>query len=77
VQLERRIQPIALVGYLITALATASIGLATTAGHVLMARAAAWLDRGIRTPVRKALMTHVPMVHLHVVIHWFGLGNFA
>ena len=54
--LPRR-KPIALVGYLITALATASIGLATTAGHVLMARATAWLGRGIRTPVRKALLT--------------------
>ena len=42
---------------LITALATASIGLATTAWHVLMARATAWLGRGIRTPVRKALLT--------------------
>jgi MFS family permease len=55
-RLARR-KPIALAGYLITALATASIGLATTAGHVLMARATAWLGRGIRTPVRKALLT--------------------
>ena len=54
--LPRR-KPIALAGYLITALATASIGLATTAGHVLMARATAWLGRGVRTPVRKALLT--------------------
>jgi hypothetical protein len=54
--LPRR-KPIALAGYLITALATASIGLATTAEHVLMARATAWLGRGIRTPVRKALLT--------------------
>jgi MFS family permease len=55
-RLARR-KPIALAGYLITALATASIGLATTAGQVLMARATAWLGRGIRTPVRKALLT--------------------
>ena len=54
--LPRR-KPIALAGYLITAFATASIGLATTAWHVLMARATAWLGRGIRTPVRKALLT--------------------
>ena len=54
--LPRR-KPIALAGYLITALATASIGLATTAWHVLMARATAWLGRGVRTPVRKALLT--------------------
>jgi hypothetical protein len=39
--LPRR-KPIALAGYLITALATASIGLATTAWHVLMARSTAW-----------------------------------
>jgi MFS family permease len=54
--LPRR-KPIALAGYLITAFATASIGLATTAWHVLMARATAWLGRGVRTPVRKALLT--------------------
>ena len=50
--LPRR-KPIALAGYLITSLATASIGLAETAGHVLMARATAWLGRGIRTPCAK------------------------
>jgi MFS family permease len=39
--LPRR-KPIALTGYLITAFATASIGLATTAWHVLLARVTAW-----------------------------------
>jgi MFS family permease len=43
-------------GYLVTAFGTAAIGLATTAWHVLLARAAAWLGRGVRTPVRKALL---------------------
>jgi MFS family permease len=53
--LPRR-KPIAFAGYLVTALATAALGLATTAWHVLIARAAAWLGRGVRTPVRKALL---------------------
>ena len=54
-QLRRR-KPVAVIGYLITALGTASFGLATAAWHVLMARAFAWLGRGVRTPVRKALL---------------------
>ena len=53
--LPRR-KPIAFTGYLVTTVATASFGLATTPWHVLIARAAAWLGRGIRTPVRKALL---------------------
>jgi MFS family permease len=53
--LPRR-KPIALIGYLITAFATAAFGLATAAWHVLLARAIAWLGRGVRTPVRKALL---------------------
>lgn len=52
----RRRKPIAVLGYLVTALGTASFGLATTAWHVLFARATAWLGRGVRTPVRKALL---------------------
>jgi MFS family permease len=54
-KLPRR-KPIAVVGYLVTALGTASFGLATAAWHVLLARAFAWLGRGVRTPVRKALL---------------------
>ncbi len=52
----RRRKPIAVLGYMVTALGTASFGLATTAWHVLIARASAWLGRGVRTPVRKALL---------------------
>ena len=52
----RRRKPIAVLGYLVTALGTASFGLATAAWHVLVARACAWLGRGVRTPVRKALL---------------------
>ncbi len=54
-KLTRR-KPVAVVGYLVTALGTASFGLATAAWHVLAARAFAWLGRGVRTPVRKALL---------------------
>lgn len=54
-RLPRR-KPIAVIGYLLTALGTASFGLATAAWHVLLARSLAWLGRGVRTPVRKALL---------------------
>jgi MFS family permease len=53
--LQRR-KPIAVVGYIVTALGTAAFGLATAAWHVLVARACAWLGRGVRTPIRKALL---------------------
>jgi MFS family permease len=54
-KLQRR-KPIAVTGYLVTALGTASFALATAAWQVLVARAFAWLGRGVRTPVRKALL---------------------
>ena len=54
-RLSRR-KPIAVAGYVVTALGTAAFGLATNAWHVLFARASAWLGRGVRTPVRKALL---------------------
>jgi MFS family permease len=52
----RRRKPIAVAGYLVTAFGTAAFGLATSAWHVLVARSCAWLGRGVRTPVRKALL---------------------
>lgn len=54
-RLPRR-KPIAVAGYVVTALGTASFALATAAWHVLLARSVAWLGRGVRTPVRKALL---------------------
>ena len=54
-KLQRR-KPVAVIGYVVTALGTASFGLATAAWHVLLSRACAWLGRGVRTPVRKALL---------------------
>ena len=52
----RRRKPIAVIGYLVTALGTASFGLATATWHILLSRSLAWLGRGVRTPVRKALL---------------------
>jgi len=52
----RRRQPVAVAGYLVTALGTASFALATSAGMVLFSRSLAWFGRGVRTPVRKALL---------------------
>ena len=54
-KLARR-KSVAVFGYVLTAFGTAAIGLATTAWHVLLARSTAWLGRGVRTPVRKALL---------------------
>lgn len=52
----RRRKGIAVAGYVLTALGTAAFGLASNAWHVLLARTTAWLGRGVRTPVRKALL---------------------
>ena len=43
-------------GYVLATLATGALALATSAFHILFARATAWLGRGIRTPGRKALL---------------------
>lgn len=52
----RRRKPIAVASYMVTTFGTAAFGLATSAWHVLLARAFAWFGRGVRTPVRKALL---------------------
>ena len=54
-RLKRR-KPLAVAGYAFTAIATASFAFAPHAYHVLIARALAWLGRGVRSPVRKALL---------------------
>ena len=54
-KLERR-KPIAVVGYLVTALGTASFAFSTAAWQILASRSLAWFGRGVRTPVRKALL---------------------
>jgi len=54
-RLKKR-KPLAVFGYAFTALATASFAFATHAYHVLFARTAAWLGRGVRSPAKKALL---------------------
>jgi MFS family permease len=54
-QLKRR-KPLAVLGYAVTAISTASFALATHAYHVLLGRAVAWLGRGVRSPAKKALL---------------------
>lgn len=49
-------KPLVVIGYAVTAVATASFGLATHAVHVLLGRAASRLARGIRSPAKKALL---------------------
>jgi MFS family permease len=51
-----RRKTIAIAGYLVTAVGTAAFSIASSAWHVLLARAFAWFGRGVRTPVRKALL---------------------
>ena len=49
-------KPLVVIGYAVTAVATASFGLATHAIHVMFGRVAAWLGRGVRSPAKKALL---------------------
>ncbi|MGB2679330.1 MAG: MFS transporter [Candidatus Acidiferrum sp.] len=49
-------KPLVVIGYAVTAVATASFGLATHAIHVLFGRAASRLARGVRSPAKKALL---------------------
>ncbi len=54
-RLKRR-KPLVVIGYAVTALATASFGLATHAIDILFGRVLAWLGRGVRSPAKKALL---------------------
>ena len=49
-------KPLAVFGYAFTALSTASFAFATHAYQILIGRSAAWLGRGVRSPVKKALL---------------------
>jgi MFS family permease len=49
-------KPLVVIGYAVTALATASFGLATHAIDILFGRVLAWLGRGVRSPAKKALL---------------------
>ncbi len=62
-RLARR-KPLAVVGYVVTAVFTASLGAAGRAWQMAAARALAWSGRGIRTPARNALLAGgVPAAH--------------
>jgi MFS family permease len=52
----RRRKPLASIGYLVTGLGTAAIGLCTSAWQVLACRVVAWIGRGSRGPARDVLM---------------------
>jgi MFS family permease len=54
-RLKRR-KPLAIFGYAVTAVGTASFAFATNAYHVLIGRSLAWLGRGVRSPAKKALL---------------------
>jgi MFS family permease len=54
-RLERR-KPLAVVGYMVTALGMASFALATSWWQVMLGRVTGWMGRGARTPVRNVLM---------------------
>ena len=53
----RRRKPLAVLGYAVTAAATASFSVARSWLDVLAARAAGWIGRGARGPVRNVLLT--------------------
>jgi len=53
---SRRRKPLASIGYLVTAIGTAAIGLCVAAWQVTLCRAAAWIGRGSRSAARDVLM---------------------
>jgi MFS family permease len=60
----RHKRPWAAVGYAITGIATAGIGLVQSAGAILSLRSVAWIARGYRGPLRDSMMTDaVPPTH--------------
>jgi MFS family permease len=52
----RRRKPLASVGYLVTAVGIAAIGLCTAVWQVFVCRVVAWIGRGSRSPARDVLM---------------------
>jgi MFS family permease len=53
----REKRPWAAFGYLVTALATAGMGLTTSVAGLMSLRAAAWISRGFRGPLRDSLLS--------------------
>ena len=52
----RRRKPLASLGYLVTGVGTAAIGLCANAWQVMLCRMVAWIGRGSRSPARDVLM---------------------
>jgi MFS family permease len=61
----RRRKPLASVGYLVTAVGIAAIGLCTAAWQVLVCRVVAWIGRGSRSPARDVLMAEGAPAEAH------------
>jgi MFS family permease len=61
----RRRKPLASVGYLVTAVGIAAIGLCSAAWQVLVCRVVAWIGRGSRSPARDVLMAEGAPVEVH------------
>ncbi len=57
-------KPLAVAGYILTAIFTALLGVSGRLWQAVMARSIAWIGRGLRTPVRNALLADgVPTAH--------------
>jgi MFS family permease len=62
---SRRRKPLASIGYLVTALGTAAIGLCVAAWQVMLCRVAAWIGRGSRSAARDVLMAEGAPAEAH------------
>jgi MFS family permease len=51
-----RRKPIAVAGYFLTGIAKGAYAMATSSYHILIARSVGWFGRGIRSPVRDAML---------------------
>jgi MFS family permease len=61
----RRRKPLASVGYLVTAVGIAAIGLCTAVWQVFVCRVVAWVGRGSRSPARDVLMAEGAPAEAH------------
>ena len=61
----RRRKPLASIGYFVTGIGTAAIGVCTSAAQVLLCRVVAWVGRGSRGPARDVLMAEGSPKEVH------------
>jgi MFS family permease len=59
-----RRKPLASLGYLVTAIGTAAIGICAAWWQVMICRMAAWIGRGSRSPARDVLMAEAAAPHV-------------